>query len=38
MGTYAFETPRLWLEKLTVEDHLEDFHELWNNADALVWS
>ena len=38
MSIYAFETPRLWLEKLTVEDHLEDFHELWNHADAVLWS
>jgi hypothetical protein len=34
---YAAETPRLYLERLS-EKHLLDFHELWNNDEAVLWS
>jgi hypothetical protein len=37
MATYAAETERLYLEPLGVQ-HLEDFHELWNNDEAVLWS
>ncbi|TAQ88128.1 hypothetical protein B7494_g3513 [Chlorociboria aeruginascens] len=36
--SYVAETPRIWLEPLTVEKHLVDYHEMWNNPEALVWS
>jgi hypothetical protein len=35
--TYAAETERLYLEPLGLH-HLEDFHELWNNEEAVLWS
>ena len=35
--SYAAETPRLYLERLS-EKHLLDFHELWNNDEAVLWS
>ncbi|KAG0651483.1 hypothetical protein D0Z07_1559 [Hyphodiscus hymeniophilus] len=34
MTDYAHETPRLWLQKMTVEDHLQGFHQLWNKEEA----
>lgn len=36
--TYEAESPRLYLQRLTVEEHLDDFHELWNDPRGLVWS
>jgi len=38
MSTYAAETPRLYLERLSLSKHLDDFHELWNNDEAVLWS
>ena len=35
---YTFETPRLWLEPLTLDKHLSDFHELWTDHEAVKWS
>lgn len=34
---YPAETPRLYLERLSLK-HLPDFHELWNNDEAVLWS
>jgi RimJ/RimL family protein N-acetyltransferase len=38
MSGYAAETDRLFLERLSLEKHLDDFHELWNNDQAVLWS
>jgi len=35
---YQTETPRLWLEKLSIGEHLEDFWEIWRNPEAVIWS
>ena len=29
--------PRLYLEPLTTEKHLEAFHELWTYEETLIW-
>jgi RimJ/RimL family protein N-acetyltransferase len=29
---------RLYLERLSVSKHLEDFHELWTTDEAVIWS
>ncbi len=30
------ETPRLYLERLSLDEHLQDFHELWTNPEAVI--
>lgn len=35
---YSAESARLWLEPLTAEEHLDDFHELWTDPDAVKWT
>ena len=37
MPSYPAETPRLYLETLTLA-HLSDFHELWDNDAGVLWS
>lgn len=37
-GVYVASSKRLFLEPLSLERHLEDFHELWTDADAVKWS
>jgi hypothetical protein len=32
------ETPRLYLERLSAEKHIEGFHELWTSSEAMIWS
>lgn len=32
------QTERLYLERLNVDRHLEDFHELWTSDEAVRWS
>ncbi|CZR51629.1 uncharacterized protein PAC_01506 [Phialocephala subalpina] len=32
------QTSRIYLEPLTLEKHLEDFHELWTSEEAVQWS
>jgi hypothetical protein len=32
------QSERLYLEPLTAEKHLEDFHELWIHEDAVKYS
>ncbi|KAG9232051.1 acyl-CoA N-acyltransferase [Amylocarpus encephaloides] len=36
--SYPIETPRLWLQPMTVEEHLDDFWELWTDPKALMWT
>ncbi len=38
MSSHEAETERLFLERLSLEKHLKDFHELWNNDMAVLWS
>jgi hypothetical protein len=38
MAKYEAQTPRLFLQRLTLADHLEDFQEMWSDPLALVWS
>lgn len=35
---YAVITPRLYLEHLSPDEHLEDFHAMWSNSVAVKWS
>lgn len=35
---YEAETPRLYLERLSEDKHLEDFHEQWNTDEGVIWS
>ncbi|KAH8652760.1 GNAT domain-containing protein [Tricladium varicosporioides] len=36
--SYSIETPRLWLQPMTIEDHFEDWWELWKDPRSLTWS
>ncbi|TVY57922.1 putative N-acetyltransferase [Lachnellula suecica] len=36
--SYSIETPRLWLEPLSVDKHFDDFWELWSDKDAVKWT
>lgn len=38
MSIYAAESKRLWLESLTVEKHLDDYHEILSQPAAMMWS
>ncbi|PQE05010.1 hypothetical protein CJF30_00004804 [Rutstroemia sp. NJR-2017a BBW] len=31
-------TPRIYLTRLTVEEHFDDFWEIWRDERGLVWS
>lgn len=35
---YAAQTPRLYLEPLSVDKHLEGYHSIYSNPSQLVWS
>lgn len=35
---YSAETPRLWLEPLTVDEHFVDFWEMFNDEEAVKWT
>jgi hypothetical protein len=37
MAAYAYVTSRLWLQKLTPEDHLDDYYEMWSKPEGLIW-
>ncbi|KAF4633818.1 hypothetical protein G7Y89_g4310 [Cudoniella acicularis] len=34
----SIESQRLWLQPMTVEEHFDDFWELWNDENVLLWS
>ncbi|KIN07171.1 hypothetical protein OIDMADRAFT_110503 [Oidiodendron maius Zn] len=38
MAKYAAETDRLWLQPLSVEDHLQDFHQIMSDKKAISFS
>jgi ribosomal-protein-alanine N-acetyltransferase len=38
MSSYAAESQRLWLQPLSVEDHLDDYHEMLGKEDVMAWS
>lgn len=38
MAKYAAETDRLWLQPLSVDDHLEDFHQIMSDKKAISFS
>lgn len=35
---YEAETPRLYLERLSIDKHFEDFWEMWTDPRSMVWS
>ncbi|KAH8811469.1 N-acetyltransferase-like protein [Xylogone sp. PMI_703] len=37
MAEYAATTPRLWLEPMTVEKHLDGFWDMWRDPIATTW-
>lgn len=37
MESHWATTPRLWLEPMTVEKHLNDFWEIWKEPGVLDW-
>ena len=38
MGFYAAETSQLWLQLLSVDDHLDDYHKIMTEPECLAWS
>jgi ribosomal-protein-alanine N-acetyltransferase len=38
MAKYAGETERLWLQPLSIDDHLNDFHQIMSDAKAISFS
>jgi hypothetical protein len=38
MAKYAAESERLWLQLLSVEEHLDDYHLIVSNEKAMMWS
>jgi hypothetical protein len=37
-GTYDAEIPRLFLQRLSEPEHLQDFWEIWRDTRVLTWS
>jgi len=38
MSVYAAETGRLWLQLLSEDDHLYDYHKIMTAPECLAWS
>jgi hypothetical protein len=38
MSVYAAESPRLWLQPLSVDEHLNDFYEIMMDPRSMFWS
>jgi ribosomal-protein-alanine N-acetyltransferase len=38
MAVYAAESERLWLQNLSVEEHLQDLFEIMSAPAAMHWS
>lgn len=38
LPTYAAESQRLYLQPLSLGEHLEDFHELWRDEEIVKWT
>lgn len=38
MAVYAAESERLWLQSLSVEEHLQDYFEIMSSPGSMLWS
>lgn len=38
MSAYAAESKRLWLQSLSVDEHLNDYHEIMTDPQSMFWS